>query len=151
MKRTVEIVLTIIGIVLFGLPVLLSGLLLGSQNDPQVRQELENFMNSPEMQMEGEASNLDVGQIMDAIGSFAVFVLIAALIAMALGILAAIFLKGDKKPKAAGIILIITAIVMTFATVFIGIFGGVAYLIAGIVALVRKKKDPVEEAGTINY
>ncbi|WP_226585497.1 DUF4064 domain-containing protein [Halobacillus litoralis] len=151
MKRTAEIVLTVIGIVLFGLPVLLSSILLNTKDNPQVRQELENFMNSPEMKMEGQASTMSISQIMDAMGSFAMFVLIAAIIAIALGILSVLFLRGDKKPKAAGIILIVTAVIMTFATVGMGIFGGAAYLIAGIVALVRKKKKPVVEEGTINY
>lgn len=151
MKRTVEIVLTIIGIVLFGLPVLLSGIMLNAKDNPQIREEMESFINSPEVQMEGEITSSDLGQMMDMMGSFAMFILIASLIAIGLGILAVIFLKGNKKPKAAGIILIITAVIMTFATVFIGLFGGVAYLIAGIVALVRKPKTPVEEESTINY
>ncbi|MYL51645.1 DUF4064 domain-containing protein [Halobacillus litoralis] len=147
MKRTVEIVLTIIGIVLFGLPVLLSGVLLNSADNPQIQQEIENFMNSPEIQMEGEMSSTDMTQMFEMMGSFAMFVLIASLIAIGLGILAAVFLKGNKKPKAAGIILIISAIIFTFATVFMGLFGGVAYLIAGIVALVRKpKKTATDEA-----
>ncbi|SEI08090.1 Protein of unknown function [Halobacillus karajensis] len=145
MKRTVEIVLTIIGMVLFGLPVLVSSILLNTKDNPQVKQELENFMNSPEMQMEGQESMPEISQMIDAMGSFAMFVLIAALIAIGLGILSALFLKGNKKPKAAGIILIVTAIIFTFATVFIGVFGGAVYLIAGIVALVRKPKNPAEE------
>jgi ABC-type phosphate transport system permease subunit len=150
MKRTVEMVFTIIGIVLFGLPVLLSGIMLNAKDNPQIREDLESFMNSPEVQMEGEITSSDLGQMMDMMGSFAMFIMIASLIAIGLGILAAVFLKGNKKPKAAGIILIITAVIMTFATVFMGLFGGVSYLIAGIVALVRKPKTPVEE-GTINY
>ncbi|CDQ21478.1 DUF4064 domain-containing protein [Halobacillus karajensis] len=145
MKRTVEIVLTIIGMVLFGLPVLVSSILLNTKDNPQVKQELENFMNSPEMQMEGQESMPEISQMIDAMGSFGMFVLIAALIAIGLGILSALFLKGNKKPKAAGIILIVTAIIFTFATVFIGVFGGAVYLIAGIVALVRKPKNPAEE------
>ncbi len=178
MKRTVEIVLTIIGMVLFGLPVLVSSILLNTKDNPQVKQELENFMNSPEMQMEGQESMpeisqmidamgsfgmfvliaaliaiglgilsalFQISQMIDAMGSFGMFVLIAALIAIGLGILSALFLKGNKKPKAAGIILIVTAIIFTFATVFIGVFGGAVYLIAGIVALVRKPKNPAEE------
>ncbi|MBN8237311.1 DUF4064 domain-containing protein [Halobacillus kuroshimensis] len=148
MKRTAEIVLTVIGIVLFGLPIILSGILLNTKDNPQVRQELESFMNSPEMQMEGQ---MNINQIVDAMGSFAMFVLIASLIAIGLGILAIVFLKGDKKPKAAGIILIITAVIFTFATFGMGLFGAAAFLIAGIVALVRKKKSTVEDGGTIDY
>ncbi|ASF37852.1 hypothetical protein CEH05_01435 [Halobacillus halophilus] len=142
MKRTAEIVLTVIGIVLYGLPILLSGIFLSNKDNPQFRQELENMMNSsPEMQGNGA---INVNQMLDAMGTFTMVVMVAALVAIALGILSIVFLKGDKKPKAAGIILIVTAIIMTFGTVGLGIFAGVAYLIAGIVALVRKSKKPTD-------
>ncbi|MGP4063244.1 DUF4064 domain-containing protein [Halobacillus litoralis] len=151
MKRTVEIVISVIGMVLFGLPVLLSGLMLNMKDNEQFKQEMESFMNSPEMQAEGGAGGINIGEMINMLGSFALFAMIAAIIAIGLGILSAVFLKGNKKPKAAGIILIITAIIMTFATFGMGLFGGVAYLIAGIVALARKPKTPVEEGATINY
>lgn len=150
MKRTAEIIITVIGIILYGLPLALSGLLLSMKDNPQFQQEMENFMNSPQMQMEGEAASISMGEMLNAMGSFAQFVIIAAVIAIALGILCIVFLKGNKKPKAAGIILIITAILMTFATVGMGIFAGAAYLIAGIVALARKPKKPVVEEGTVH-
>ncbi|MYL21799.1 DUF4064 domain-containing protein [Halobacillus litoralis] len=147
MKRTAEIVLTVIGIVLFGLPVIFSGIMLNAKENQAFQAEIERAVNSQDMNMQG----LNVNQIIDMVGTVSIVIIVAALIAIALGILAIFFLKGDKKPKAAGIILIITAIVFTFATFGLGLFGAAPFLIAGIVALVRKKKSTVEDGGTIDY
>lgn len=149
MKRTAEIILTVIGIVLYGLPVIISAFLLNLKNNPEMVGEMERAMqnapNSDQMQM----GDVNMEQMMSFLGSFATIVLVAAILSIILGILSIVFLKGDKKPKAAGIILIVTAVVMTFGTIGFGLFGGVAYLIAGIVALVRKSNKPIENEPVI--
>ncbi|KHE67035.1 DUF4064 domain-containing protein [Halobacillus sp. BBL2006] len=143
MKRTAEIIFTVIGILLYAIPVVLGGMLLNVKDDPQFRAEIEKGIQSaPNADQVG---NINMDQMIDFLGTFTIVILVAAILAIALGILSIVFLKGNKKPKAAGIILIITAIVMTFGTVGLGLFAGVAYLIAGIIALVRKSKKPIEE------
>ncbi|MBH0231666.1 DUF4064 domain-containing protein [Halobacillus yeomjeoni] len=148
MKRTAEIILTVVGMVLYGLPVLLSTILLNVKDNPEVRREIERGLQTAPNADQMGAVNMD--QMMDFLGSFATFILVAALISIGLGILSIVFLKGDKKPKAAGIILIVTAVLMTFGTVGFGLFAGVAYLIAGIVALVRKSKQNTEDVQTVD-
>lgn len=147
MSRTAEIVLTVIGIVLYGLPIAIGFMFRSFQNNPQAKEDfmaaIQQAPNAQEMQ------NVDMNQMFDFMGAFALFILVVSFIAVGLGILSVYFLKGNKKPKAAGIILIITAVVFTLATLFLGLFGGVAFLIAGIVALVRKTpKTGNEEAIT---
>lgn len=147
MKRTAEIIFTVIGILLYAIPVVLAGILLSVKDNPQFRAEIERGINTAPNA--DELGNINMDQMIDFLGTFTTVILVAAVLAIALGVLSIVFLKGDKKPKAAGIILIITAIVMTFGTVGLGLFAGVAYLIAGIIALVRKKKKPIEETNTV--
>ncbi|WJE16063.1 DUF4064 domain-containing protein [Halobacillus sp. ACCC02827] len=146
-KRTVEIVLTVIGMVLFGIPLFVSTVVMGGIDDPGVREGVENFINSSEFQAQPGAEDFTSGQLLTMFESLGQFVLIASIVGLAVGILALIFLIGNKKPKAAGIMLIVSAIVLTLATLFLGIFGGAAYLVAGIVALVRKSRKPLD--GTV--
>ncbi|MFG6150519.1 DUF4064 domain-containing protein [Halobacillus sp. B23F22_1] len=140
MKRTVEIVFTIIGAVFFGLALALGAFFANMGDNPQARAELESIINQdPNV----DPDQISVDQLMNAMSTGAWTVVVAGLIAVALGILCIVFLKGNKKPKAAGIILIVAAVLLTFGTFGLGLFGGIAYLIAGITALVRKPKSPV--------
>ncbi|WP_101846777.1 DUF4064 domain-containing protein [Halobacillus sp. Marseille-P3879] len=137
MKRTIEIVFTVIGAVFFGLAAAIGAFFVNMGDNPQARAEIESILSQdPDV----DTDQISVDQIMDGMAAGAWTVLIAAILAIVLGILCIVFLKGNKKPKAAGIILIITAVLMTFGTFGVGLFGGIAYLIGGIVALVRKPK-----------
>lgn len=149
MKRTVEIVLTVIGMLLFIIPIFAGFTFQMVKDNPQIRQQVENAVREAENSQNIEAMPMDVNQLFNVLGTFTMVILIAGILAIGLGILAIVFLKGNKKPKAAGIILIISAIVMTFATFALGLFGGAAYLVAGIVALVRKSTKPLEDEHTI--
>ena len=73
--------------------------------------------------------------IMTGIGWFLSIISLLALIA---GIVALLFFKGDKKPKAAGIILIITSVILALGTFMMAFLAALCYLIAGIMGLVRK-------------
>src|SRR5699024_5654636 len=71
------------------------------------------------------------------------YFIIVAIVSLIVGIIAMILLIGDKKPKAAGILLIVSSIIILFASIFMGFFSFLFYLIAGIMAVVRKRKEPV--------
>ncbi len=147
MSRMIEIVLTIVGILLYALPLVVGFMFRSLNNNPQLR---EDFMAAMEQAPNAqELQNVNMDEMFNFMGTFATLLIIAAIIAIALGILAIVFLKGNKKPKAAGIILIVTAVVFTLATVFIGLFGSAAFLIAGIVALVRKTPKPSDEIESV--
>src|SRR5699024_3391528 len=64
--------------------------------------------------------------------------IIATVIGIILGIIAVFFFMGNKKPKAASILVLIGAVVVLFGTFFSGFLPAVLYAIAGIVGLVRK-------------
>ena len=86
-----------------------------------------------------EGVNAD--QILSFLSNGTLVILAISVLCAVLGIVSLFKLKGDRNPKSAGKILIITAIFGTILTLFTGILGGLPYLIAGIVALVRKSND----------
>ncbi|MBM7553733.1 DUF4064 domain-containing protein [Thalassobacillus pellis] len=137
MKRTAEIVLTVIGMVLFGLVIGLMGVVIGVSDNEGFRSNVKEMLQQDaEMNVQG----INVDQMIDSISNGAMFFIIVSVVSLLLGLLCIFFLKGDKRPKAAGIILILTAILATVVTIGIALVAGAFYLIAGIVSLVRKKK-----------
>ncbi|MFD2923335.1 DUF4064 domain-containing protein [Halobacillus naozhouensis] len=149
MKRIVETVFVVIGLLIYGIATALSFVFLNIQDNEGWRAEMQSMLNQdPNF----EQAQLSVDQIMQGVASVVWVIIISALLAIILGILAIVYLKGNKKPKAAGIILIITGVVTTVGTLGFGLFGGLAFLIAGIVALVRKTKQPIEgESSSASY
>ncbi len=138
MKRTGEITLTIIGAVLNLLGILGYSLFTSfSQTDFFMYNILEGY---------GTPEEMFVVNIMTGVGWFLAILSFLALIA---GIIALFFFKGNKRPKPASIILIITSVIILLGTFGMGFFAFICYLIAGIMGLVRKPPlvDP-EEAVT---
>ncbi|MFP3887592.1 DUF4064 domain-containing protein [Priestia filamentosa] len=135
MSRVVEIVFSVIGIVLFLIVSVGSGFVLAlSQDNQDVQDGFQQAIDKSNI------TNISASEMASAVNDGALYLLIVTLICAILGIVSIIYLKGNKKPKLAGGILIVTAILGTVATFVLGIFGGIAYLIAGIIALVRKSK-----------
>ena len=152
MSRVAEIIFSVIGLVIYGLVFFFSFRVLTMQEDTkaQFKQQMQDAMNS---NPNAQGNSVSVDKIIDAISTGSLVIVIFSAIAIILGIVAIVFLKGNKKPKAAGIILIVTGVVTTLGTIAFGIFGGIAYLIAGITALVRKSKNKsiTEESSVENY
>lgn len=134
MKRTGEIVLSVIGTVLYALCAL--GGFIGASifSNEQLMSDMANEMASPQM-----SASEWMSMIEGMSGGIMLFAIIS-IISLILGIVAAVLLKGDKKPKAAGIILIITSVLGTIVTVLGLIIPAIFFLIAGIMALARKPK-----------
>lgn len=136
MKRTGEIVFTVIGILLFGILIFGSATYL-SADSGEIQQLFEEVL-----QDEG-TNEVSVEDLSQTFESAATTMLIVSIVSVILGLISIFLLVGNKKPKIAGVILLITAIGGTFLTMFFGIFGGVVYLVAGIMALVRKEKKMI--------
>ena len=71
---------------------------------------------------------------------------ILAIIFLILSILSAIWI--GKKTKAAGIILLVSGIINFFSINFVA---GILWIIAGIMLLVRKPKQPIDQGAYHNY
>lgn len=134
MKRTGEMVLTIIGIVIYALCAIGGFIFSSILKNNQLMSDLAHQIATPQM------SASDVMATFEMASSTIMLVSIVSVISLILGIVAAVFLKGNKKPKAAGIILIITSVLGTIVTVLGVVVPAIFYLIAGIMALARKPK-----------
>lgn len=127
LKRTGEIALTIIGAVFNLIGVGIFSLFTTFSKTDYF---MYNFLGAY-----GTEEDIFFINIMTGIGWFLSIISLLALIA---GIVALLFFKGDKKPKAAGIILIITSVILALGTFMMAFLAALCYLIAGIMGLVRK-------------
>lgn len=138
MKRTGEIVLSVIGTVFYALSAVLFGLMMALFNNEQFIQEMENE-TAPE-----DLEYLYIG--LDFINASGVIAIGIVILAAILGIVSTVLLKGDKNPKVAGIILLATSILASVITLGVAIFPSIFLFIAGIMALVRKAPQaPIEQ------
>lgn len=136
MKRTAEIVLSIIGMCLYALMSLLGFVLLGLNGNEDFTREMESIAaDDPAL------NGVDIAAIGDMVSAGGWYFIIVSILSIVIGIVCLVLLKGNKHPKAAGIILIVVAVLSTLGTFFLAIFSGLLYLIAGILCLVRKPKE----------
>ncbi|WP_430788035.1 DUF4064 domain-containing protein [Virgibacillus flavescens] len=139
MKRTVEIVFSVIGALLYVLMAAFGAVMVWVDNNKDVVQKMIREANE-----QGSTANqipmTDLNNMLNTFGSGGIFLIIASIIAIIVGIISIVLIKGNKKPKAAGILLIVTAIVVSVITSGGGIIGGIFYLITGIMCLARKPK-----------
>lgn len=141
MKRTGEVVLGILGILFFVGLSALGFFLAALMKSDTVKDEIQKEV----MENEQGLTIADIDSFINLIGGAGWYFVVISLIAVALGILALLLLRGEKNPKAAGIILIVTGVVGTLITVGFGIISGLFYLIAGIMCLTRKPQTPMDD------
>ncbi|MGP4039941.1 DUF4064 domain-containing protein [Gracilibacillus sp. D59] len=138
MKRTVEVVLSIIGAFVYSLGALFGGLFRMLDGDNEMMQDI--LQQDPSL---SESDMADAQMFLDGIGSIGTVLIVGSIIAIVAGIVAMIFFKGNSKPKAASIILLVVGGVTTLITFGAAIFAGIFYIIAGIMGLVRKPKQEI--------
>ncbi|WP_409254001.1 DUF4064 domain-containing protein [Bacillus sp. SCS-153A] len=135
-KRTAEIVMGIIGIILSGLFAIMGFIL--NANSAVMQEMLEQ-----EISRDPSLTTEDTSYIMGMIESMGPFLIGLGLISSILGLAAVLLIKGNKKPVVAGILFILAALVVGLGTFGAGFLPGLLFLIAGIMAFVRKPKEPV--------
>ncbi|MCI0768159.1 DUF4064 domain-containing protein [Bacillus sp. TL12] len=135
MKHTGEITLGIIGIIIYAFFLMIGGFIIWLANN-------EGFMKSL---LEKDPSELTADQLNNVIDSMTIIgwlIVLSFLAAIILGVLSIKLIKGNKGPKTSGLLFITTAILTSIITIGIGVFGGIFYLIAGIICLMKRKKQP---------
>jgi len=135
MKHTGEITLGIIGIIIYAFFLMIGGFIIWLANN-------EGFMKSL---LEKDPSELTADQLNNVIDSMTIIgwlIVLSFLAAIILGVLSIKLIKRNKGPKTSGLLFITTAISTSIITIGIGVFGGIFYLIAGIICLMKRKKQP---------
>lgn len=135
MKRTGEMTLGIIGIILSALLSLLGAFFAWAGNSDELKLFLkEEMVNDPAL----SANPADVSAVLGGMSTFGWAVIVAAVLGIVFGIIASVAIKGNKNPKLAGWMFIIGAVLTGAVSVGFGFLPALLYLIAGLMALVRK-------------
>ncbi|MGD7045109.1 DUF4064 domain-containing protein [Jeotgalibacillus proteolyticus] len=137
MKRTAEIVLSVIGIILNILVVV--GIFLANYflSDEEVRSQFEAEMESdPDF----AATGTDMSGVVEMLSGLGMFFNIVFIISSILSIVAIVVVRGNRKPKLAGGLLLGSAVLVFLGTFLIGWLPALLFLIAGIMCFARKPK-----------
>ncbi|TRM11257.1 DUF4064 domain-containing protein [Lentibacillus cibarius] len=139
MNRTGEIVLTIVGALIYGFFTAVGAFMVWIFNNEVIRNKAKEEVK----QQQPEVATGDLDTILELFQGGGWFLIIVSVLALVVGIVSIFLMKGDKNPKVAGIMLIVTAVIGAIITVGAGIFSGLFYLIAGIMCLARKKQATI--------
>ncbi|MGE6752705.1 DUF4064 domain-containing protein [Rossellomorea sp. NPDC071047] len=144
-KRTGEVVMGVIGIILSALFSIIGIVVNMGMSDPEVMSQLEEGMESDPNMQNAEMTAGDLSSFINAAESAGSYLVILGIIASILGIIAVLTIVKNKKPVLSGIMFIIASLVIGIGTIGFGFIPGLLFLIAGIMAFVRKPKktDPV--------
>lgn len=134
-KRTTEITLSIIGMVVDILTGIGGFILFYPATNQQIRDMMAEAMIAG-----SSLSSTQISQSLSTLDKAGMMLFIASLIGIVLALVSIVFLKGNKKPKWGGWLLIITA-VSSFLVSPAVFFGAILLLLSGVIALVRKSKD----------
>ncbi|MBM7715565.1 putative membrane protein [Bacillus thermophilus] len=135
MKRTGEVVLGVIGIILNALLSLIGGFFAWAATSDTTTEQMANdptFSANPD----------DADAILGLMSTFGWAVVAAAILGFIFGIIAVVNISKNKSPKLAGWMFIVGAVLTGVVSVGFGFLPALLYLIAGIMSFVRK--EPAE-------
>ncbi|CAM5516156.1 hypothetical protein BSAF29S_00971 [Bacillus safensis subsp. safensis] len=134
MKRTLEKSFTIIGIVLFVFLLIGSFMFYeGTKNNNDTIKLVQDFIE------EENIKDIAPEQVIDLISNGSLYIVVLSVLSILAGVISLFLLKNNT--RTAGILLITTSILSSILTIFLGILGGIAYLIAGIVIVSKEKRS----------
>ncbi|MFA9556575.1 DUF4064 domain-containing protein [Evansella sp. AB-rgal1] len=141
MKRTAEIILGVIGAIAFSITAFIGTMLIILHDNEEMVRDIfyEIALEDPSLAIS------DIDSFISVLGSSGWVIAIVSFLAVALGIIAMILLRGNKNPKVAAILFLSTSIIIALVSFGIGLLPGVFYLIAGIMCLVRKGEPLLEQ------
>jgi len=87
--------------------------------------------------------NVSVKEVIGFLNIDVIYILSVSVVCVILGIVSLSFTKKNKKTKLTGKMLIITAILGTVLTFFLGVVASLAYVIAGIITMLRKPNSSI--------
>ncbi|GIN16302.1 DUF4064 domain-containing protein [Shouchella clausii] len=128
MKRTVEIVLSVLGVITSLVMVGTGVVFLYLKNNEAFLQYLDSGWTASQN-----------AYTLEQLGQAGTMFILPGIIGVVLGVCAVMMLKGNRSPKLAGWGLIIISVIISIVSV-IGMIPALFFIIAGIMALVRKAK-----------
>lgn len=135
MKRTAELALGIIGIISSALMSLVGVVFIWAYRSNEFKAMVEEGLAAdPALEVDPGEMSL----VMEGLGSYGWALVAASIIGLILGLIGVISIKGNKKPKLAGWMFILGAVLTGIISVGFGFVPAILYLIAGIMAFARK-------------
>ncbi|MGO1862232.1 MAG: DUF4064 domain-containing protein [Staphylococcus equorum] len=142
MKRTVEKILTWVGIILQFILIFLMAIVTPFLNDASVKDSLIQSMNNSQ-EFNQVSNQMTPSQLLDMASSLFIVALGAVIVCTIIAIIFALLI--NKIPKVSGVVLILIAIVTVFTFNWIT---ALLWLVAGNLLLVRKAHKPSYEGVT---
>lgn len=140
MSRTAEMLITLLGIMVYSFFSIIAGATVWMNKNPDKVADMLADLNNEEMDLTKDEFLF----MLEDIGGSGWYVLIGTILAILAGVLAIYFLRGNKNNIIAGVLLILSAIIATFMSFFLAWPAALIYLLAGIMALVRRPKQNLE-------
>ena len=88
--------------------------------------------------MKKNVQDITPEQVTNILSNVSLYMIVITILSILSGVITIIIIK--NKARSAGILLITTSILSSVLTIFLGILGGIAYLIAGIAIIMKDKK-----------
>lgn len=140
MSRTAEMLITLLGIMVYSFFAIIGGATVWMNKNPDKVAEMLEDVNNEELDL----SKDEFLFMLEDIGGSGWYVLIGTILAILAGAIAIYYLRGNKNNIIAGILLVLSAVLATFMTFLLAWPAAIIYLLAGIMALVRRPKQSLQ-------
>lgn len=145
-KRTTEIILVLIGIVIHGFFVIVGGFMAWIyHNESKVLEMIDEIDEG-----ESEAAKAEFIQLISEIDNIGWYIAIGSGISLIAGAIAIYFFQKNRNAKVASITLIVTAVVTAIGSLGSAAIGGIFFFIAGLMGLLRKPQEVISETEESN-
>ncbi len=139
-NRKIEIFLVIMGMAVFFFFGITRATIINVHDDEAAMDLYEQYL---EDEIAIEADDEDIAtydEFVETLRTVGLIIIVITIITVIIGIVSVLLLKNDKRPKIAGILLLIVGIFIGFFQFFIALMASIFYIIAGLMALFRKPK-----------
>ncbi|GIO22728.1 DUF4064 domain-containing protein [Oceanobacillus sp. J11TS1] len=136
-KYTVSIILIVIGLLSFGVLAMNSYSML---DNLETDEEFKGYIEDTLENAGDKTRSATMEEQIDFFSNSVLFIITISVICVLLGMMAIIFLSKRKKVKLVGILLTVIAVLSTVLTLGLGVIASIAYLIAGVITLLKHRK-----------
>ena len=145
-NRKAEIFLIIMGMAVFFFFGVTGATMINVHDDDETAMELYEQYLDDEVAIEaGDEEIATYDEFVETLRTAGMIIIVIAIITVIIGIVSVLLLKNDKRPKIAGILLLIVGIFIGFLQFFVALMASVFYIVSGLMALFRKPKISLED------
>lgn len=145
-NRKIEIFLVIMGMAVFFFFGITGATMINVHDDDEMATDLyEQYLEDATAEEVAAEDLSTYDEFVEALRTAGVIIIVLAVVTVIVGIVSVLLLRNDKRPKIAGIILLVVGIFIGFLQFFIALIASLFYIIAGLMAVFRKPKIALGE------